>query len=135
MTVEPSADDASAFAAPLRTADDATIASLRLSLSDDGAPLAARYRALFSLRNLAGEKAEQALVEGESVEVKGALKSSDDGYTLAASSTCFLPLNLVFQKNETKQKKQLSPRPSPPSSATTSPSASVSEVPALPSPP
>ena len=56
--------------APLRGADDATISSLRLSLVDDEAPLAARYRALFSLRNLAGEKAEQALIEGE--EKKGA---------------------------------------------------------------
>lgn len=67
MTVEPNADDAPAAsaAAPLRTADDATIASLRLSLVDDEAPLAARYRALFSLRNLAGDKAEQALIEGE----------------------------------------------------------------------
>ena len=64
MTVEPNADAPAASAAPLRTADDATISSLRLSLVDDEAPLAARYRALFSLRNLAGEKAEQALIEG-----------------------------------------------------------------------
>lgn len=38
---------------------------MRASLVDDQAPLAARYRALFSLRNLAGDKAEQALIEGE----------------------------------------------------------------------
>jgi len=68
MTVEQHAEhntDASASAPPLRPADDATISSLRLSLVVDEAPLAARYRALFSLRNLAGEKAEQALIEGE----------------------------------------------------------------------
>lgn len=58
-------DGASASAPPLRPAEDATVASLRASLVDDQAPLAARYRALFSLRNLAGEKTEQALIEGE----------------------------------------------------------------------
>jgi len=68
MTVERAngiEDEDAPASTTLRTADDATISSLRASLVDDDAPLAARYRALFSLRNLAGEKAEQALIEDE----------------------------------------------------------------------
>lgn len=58
-------DDDDVIAARLRPAADATISSLRSSLLDEEAPLAARYRALFSLRNLEGPKAEEVLIEGD----------------------------------------------------------------------
>lgn len=49
---------------PLRDAPEETVASLRSRLLDGTAPLAARYRALFGLRNVAGADAEAALVSG-----------------------------------------------------------------------
>ena len=53
-----------AMTATLREADQATITDLRTRLLDGSAPLAARYRALFALRNIAGPRAEGALVDG-----------------------------------------------------------------------
>ena len=50
---------------PLRDAPPATVADLRARLLDGGAPLADRYRALFALRNIGGDAAEAALVDGE----------------------------------------------------------------------
>jgi L-serine deaminase len=49
---------------PLRDAPAETVDGLRSRLLDGSAPLAARYRALFALRNIAGAGAEAALVAG-----------------------------------------------------------------------
>ena len=57
---------------PLRDATPATVAALRARLLDGAAPLAARYRARFALRNIAGREAEGALVDGEGERARGA---------------------------------------------------------------
>jgi hypothetical protein len=46
-------------------AEPATIASLKSKLVDAATPLPDRYRAMFSLRNVAGQEAHEALVAGE----------------------------------------------------------------------
>jgi hypothetical protein len=50
--------------APLVSAEPALVESLRLKLSDDGAGLPEKYRVLFSLRNVAGPAAQEALELG-----------------------------------------------------------------------
>jgi deoxyhypusine monooxygenase len=46
-------------------AEPATIASLKSKLVDPSTPLPDRYRAMFSLRNVAGQEAHEALVAGK----------------------------------------------------------------------
>jgi hypothetical protein len=48
----------------LRDAPVDTVTRIRAQLLDKTAPLAARYRALFALRNIAGADAEAALASG-----------------------------------------------------------------------
>lgn len=108
--------------ATLRTLEPATVAAAAASLLDEAAPMPARYRALFTLRNANGGEAEDALVQGKregagSVCACGGRDVGGAGRGNARQRRHDGSADLPSPTH------QPSPRPPPPCCATTSPSA------------
>ena len=55
--------------AGMRAADPAVVAKLRAKLTDPSTTLAQKYRILFSLRNLAGPEAHEAMLLGNAFQI------------------------------------------------------------------